>query len=339
MVGRLATAVGEVPVVSAILTPADHWGNAKVRLDFGRMDYMVAPGLYAVGVPGSASPILVTANYKLSFDSLRQHLVGRDLWLLVLDTRGVNVWCAAGKGTFGTDELVTRLHESGLDKLVKHRQVILPQLAGPGVAAHLVPKATGFSVRYGPVLASDLPAYLDGDFQTTTAMRYRDFPVVERLLLSPLELLLAIKGSLPLFVLLALGAGFAPGDGDGYLAKVLTQALAGLLPYLAGVFGGTVLTPLLLPILPGRAFAAKGAVAGLFVGLGGAFLFLNQHWLHGIGGLLLTITLASYWGMKFTGASPYTSLSGVRKEMRLAIPLQVVAGVTGLGCWLAASFI
>ena len=335
VVGALATVNGPVPVVSALLSPADRWGNFKVRLDFGRMDYKVDPGLYAVGEPGAGAAILVTANYKLSFDSLRQHLRGRDVWLLVLDTKGVNVWCAAGKGTFGTDELAARLNGSGLANLVAHRQVILPQLAGPGVAAHLIPKATGFSVRYGPTLAADLPAYLDAGGQATEVMRYKDFPFSERLLLSPLELLLALKGSLPFFVLLVLLFGFVPGDG--YKQNVIGQLMAGLFPYGAGVFGGTVLTPLCLPLLPGRAFAVKGAVAGLLLAVG---LLFNphHHWLQNGGALLLSIVLSSYWGMKFTGASTYTSLSGVKKEMRFAVPLQVAGGVIGLGCWLGACF-
>lgn len=214
--------------------------------------------------------------------------------------------------------------------------MIVPQLAGPGVAAHLVAKATGFSVRYGPVRAADLPAYLDGGLQATATMRYKGFPFVERLLLSPLEILLAVKGSLPFFVLLALGLGFVAAGGESYLNRVLAQALAGSKPYLAGILGGTVLAPLFLPLLPGRAFAVKGAVAGMIASLGLLPLFCNHNWLQGTGALLLTVVLSSYWGMKFTGASPYTSLSGVRKEMRLAVPLQIVGGVVGLGCWFAA---
>ncbi len=337
MVGVLETQIGPVPVVSAQLSSADRWGGVKVRLDFGRMDYQVEPGLYALGVPGVRSPILVTANYKLSFDSLRRHLAGRDLWLLVLDTRGVNVWCAAGKGTFGTDELVARLRESGLARLVDHRQVILPQLAGPGVAAHRIPAATGFTVRYGPILAADVPAYLDGGCQATPAMRYRLFPWRERLLLSPLEVLLAVKGSLPLFLLLALL--FALGPGDGYLRRALAHGLAGLPVYGAGVLGGAFLTPLFLPWLPGRAFALKGAAAGLLVAAGLLAVLPCRHWLQSGGAVALVAVLSSYWGMKFTGASTYTSLSGVQREMRLAVPLQLAVGVVGLGCWLAAGLL
>ena len=82
------------------------------------MDYKVEPGLYAVGSPDSASPVLVTSNYKMTFDRVRAELGGLNLWLMVLDTDGVNVWCAAGKGTFGIAEFVNRIRVTGLDGIV-----------------------------------------------------------------------------------------------------------------------------------------------------------------------------------------------------------------------------
>ena len=57
--------------------------------------------------------MLVTANYKLSFDSLRFALATIDAWLLVTDTRGINVWCAAGKGTFSASEVCEVVRRSG----------------------------------------------------------------------------------------------------------------------------------------------------------------------------------------------------------------------------------
>jgi CO dehydrogenase/acetyl-CoA synthase gamma subunit (corrinoid Fe-S protein) len=92
-----------VPQVGTKLTRADRLGTWKARWDIGRMDYLVPPGLYAVGNPTPADPVLVTANYKMSYDIVRSVLEGRNVWLLVLETYGINVWCAAGKGTFGTE--------------------------------------------------------------------------------------------------------------------------------------------------------------------------------------------------------------------------------------------
>ena len=100
------------------LSSQDIWGTVKVRSGFTRNNYKVAPGLYCVGNPGPASPVLVTANYKLSFDTLRSAMDPLDAWILVLDTRGINVWCAAGKGTFSTAEVVRRVKIVGLEKIV-----------------------------------------------------------------------------------------------------------------------------------------------------------------------------------------------------------------------------
>ena len=144
MVGAVETAAGKVPRVSGVLSFADRLGGLGVRWRVRRMSYTVEPGLYALDRPHARSPVLVTANYKLSFDRLRQAVAARDAWILVLDTRGVNVWCAAGKGTFATEELVRRVKLTGLEKVVTHRQMILPQLGATGVSAHRVKKECGF---------------------------------------------------------------------------------------------------------------------------------------------------------------------------------------------------
>ena len=131
----LDTPVGLVPQVSHRLSARDRWGAARVRCGFGRSDYKVEPGLYALNHPQAGSEVLVTANYKLSFDALRSKLAGHNFWILALDTDGVNVWCAAGKRTMGTDNLVAAVKSSGLAKLLSHRRLIAPQLAGPGISA------------------------------------------------------------------------------------------------------------------------------------------------------------------------------------------------------------
>ena len=168
--GSVQTSVGEIPQISSSPAWADRLGGIKTRWGIGRMRYTVEPGLYALGSPSDDSPVLVTANYKMSFDRLRQALPGLNAWLLVLDTQGINVWCAAGKGTFGTTELVKRIESSGLSRVVSHRNLILPQLSGPGIAAHEVKKLSGFKVIYGPIRATDLPAFMEAGLKATPEM-------------------------------------------------------------------------------------------------------------------------------------------------------------------------
>ncbi len=183
--GSIETAAGRVPCVAARGTWHATLGAAAVRWGIGRRRYTVPPGLVAVGTPTPDSPLVVTANYQLSLDHVRWALEGMDGWVLVLDTKGINVWCAAGKGTFGTDELVARLESSGVAKVVGHKTLILPQLGAPGVAAHEVSRRTGFKVVYGPVYAKDLPAFLHAGMKATPEMRRVGFTLRERLAVVP----------------------------------------------------------------------------------------------------------------------------------------------------------
>ena len=306
------------------------------------MHYTVEPGLYALGRPSDRSPALVTANYKMSFDKLREALPGRDAWILVLDTKGINVWCAAGKGTFGTMELVSRIESSGLKQIISHRELILPQLSGPGVAAHLVKKLSGFKVIYGPIRARDLFVFLDSGLKVTPEMRLKTFTTWERTELVPMELVGALKPGILVMIIFFLLA-FLGKSGEGW-TDALSHGLFSALAMLTAVLVGSVLTPLLLPWLPGRAFSIKG----LSLGILSALILIVFRWgdwitktgrLEIIAWLLLIPAIAAYLAMNFTGASTYTSLSGVKKEMRWALPLEIAAGMIGLGLWFGSHFI
>jgi acetyl-CoA decarbonylase/synthase complex subunit gamma len=58
--------------------------------------------------------------------------------------------------------------------------------------------------------------------------------------------------------------------------------------------------------------------------------------LEAIAWLFLIPTLSAYLAMNFTGASTYTSLSGVKREMRKALPLEIGAAIVGLGLWIGS---
>ncbi len=340
--GSILTAVGRIPQVSAEWQSLDHWGTIKARWGIGRMAYTVDPGLYALGNPDNDSPVLVTANYKMSFDKLRGELPGRNLWILVLDTKGINVWCAAGHGTFGTEELIRRITASGLKNIVNHRKLIMPQLGAPGVAAHEVKRFSGFKVYYGPIRSKDLAVYLDSGWKATPAMRMMDFPLKERAALIPIELVAAVKQFLIIAPVIFILSGI--GGPAGFWANMINYGLFAVFALLAAVFSGAVLNPLLLPYLPGRAFSTKGFVIGLAVAL--ILLHLRNPDLHIWAGrtetlawLLMIPAISSFLAMNFTGASTYTSLSGVKKEMRWALPAQIAAASVGLLTWIAARLI
>ncbi|MGE5474678.1 MAG: mercury methylation corrinoid protein HgcA [Ignavibacteriales bacterium] len=323
-VGKVETAVGSLPQVSTKLNFSDTIGAWKARWGINRMNYKINPGLYAVGAPKDTSPVLVTANYKLTFDSLRKELAGIDAWILVLDTKGINVWCAAGKGTFGTKEIVNRINKTELSKVVTHRTLILPQLGAPGVSAHEVTKHSGFKVVYGPVRAKDLKEFISLGMKATEKMRTVNFTTYDRLVLTPIELVSTFKISLMIFGIL-------------FLLNLISIKPFGLIDfygYIGALVVGCVVTPVLLPWIPGRAFAWKGWLLGLFWAISLNILngwpgVSSYNWIRAVGYLLVLPSVSAFCAMNFTGCSTYTSFSGVLKEMKIAIPAIIIS--IGLG--------
>lgn len=321
----LEAKAGKIPKVSTQLNISDKWGAIKVRWSIKRMSYTVPPGVYAVGKPTKDSIVLVSANYKLSFDVLRKELEGLNAWVMVLDTKGINVWCAAGKGTFGTDEIVNRIERTGLKKIVNHKRIILPQLSATGVAAHKVKKQSGFSVIYGPIRASDIEQFLKNGMKATPEMREVTFSFYDRLKLIGVELVGSFKIlliSIPILLLLAIlrtgGLSFETIFNNG------------IINILFACFAGIFLGPLFLPYWPGRAFSLKGIFPGLiFFALSFLLKTTGENTLEILSWMFLIPAISSFLLMNFTGASTYTSLSGVIKEMRTAIPLQIAFAVFG----------
>ena len=324
--GFMETEAGPVPEVTSRLSAKDRLGTIMVRWSIARSNYKVEPGIYALGSPDKNSEVLVTANYKLSFDTLRKNLSGLDVWILVLDTKGINVWCAAGKGTFGTNELVNRLKSVSLDKIVSHKHVILPQLGAVGVAAHSVKTSSDFSVVYGPVRVSDIKEFLKSHMAATKEMRRVNFGFIDRVVLIPVDFIYRLGYILGGLALAFIISGI---NKEGIsAARIFENGLPVARNIFLAYVSGIVITPMILPYIPARSFAMKGFITGLAV-------YILLFFTHGLGGSLTEIlgwfflitSLSSFVAMNFTGSSTYTSLSGVKKEMKTALPLQIVSGI------------
>jgi len=300
----------ERPTTSA-LNLANYWDHFVARCGINRDRRRITPGLYSLDHPTPDSHVFVTANYTLSFDALRSALPSVSAHLLVLDTKGINVWCAAGKGTFGTDELVNRIEASGLRNVVRHRRLILPQLGAAGVSAHEVRKRSGFEVEYGPVRARDLPEYLKTR-KATPEMRRVRFNLADRLILIPVELLGVLSPVLVIgAVLYALGHPMV--------------SLAAIVAIIAGV----VFFPILLPWLPTPNFATKGFILDALVAIPFAWAQLVSK--GEIGPLvrvgwagvcfLAMSSVTAFVCLNFTGSTPFTSRTGVRREIFTYVPV------------------
>jgi hypothetical protein len=321
------TASPKIFHTSSSITFRDHWDHILARIGWKRGEHRLEPGLYALGNPTPDSPVFVTANYSLSFDALRSSLKGVDGYILVLNTQGINVWCAAGKGTFSSDEIVNRVMSTGLSNLVLHRKLILPQLGAPGVAAHEVKQRSGFWVEYGPVRAMDLPKYL-ASRQATPEMRRVEFSLRDRLVLIPVDLTNAFLPTLVAGVVFYFLGGWVSA-----IAVVVT-ALTGI-----------ALFPIFLPWLPTHNFSTKGFFLGGLVALpftASAFLrHPDWTWYRQAGQalefLLAMPAVTAFLALNFTGATTFTSRSGVKREMFAYIP--AMAWTFGVGILLAVVFV
>ncbi len=307
-----------------------------MRLGVGRDSYRISPGLYSLGEPDQDSPVLVTGNFKLTFDHVRSKLARISCWLLVVETYGINVWCAAGKQSFSTEEVARMVRSTGIERIVSHRKLILPQLAGPSVAAHKLGKLCGFSGIFGPVRIEDLPEFLDMGLRASRDMRSVRFPLAQRLEVALVEVYGARKFLMWALLACLLLAVLSPGGFS--LAKILGAGLGAYSVVLLGFATGVFLVPALLPHIPLRSFAAKGLAAGAITGLLPA-AFLSGSALEAMLPLMVCSAFASWFAMHYTGSTPFTSLSGVDREMRRYMPVQGGLLLISVAMWLILPWI
>jgi DMSO reductase anchor subunit len=211
-------------------------------------------------------------------------------------------------------------------------------LGATGVSARDVKKQSGFEVVYGPIRAKDIPEFLKNNRKTKGNMRKVTFSFIERLILTPIELKAVLKPVLIIAIVLFIISGFGPGFFS--FSNAWTRGLTAIIFLFTGILSGAVITPALLPFIPFREFAAKGIISGIAVS-GLSILMVSPS----IGGRafllslsLFTIVISSILAMNFTGATPFTSPSGVEKEMRRFLPIQAIIIVVSTGLWIYSAF-
>lgn len=175
-------------------------------------------GLVKIGDPEKDSPVFLTCNYHLTVQRIKRALRGKDTYLLIANSRGINVWCASIGGHFTNHDVISVLKTSGIEDLVSRREVILPQLAAAGIEAKVVEERTGWSVVWGPVYAKDIPRFLKAGQKKSPEMGEVGFPWTHRLEM-------AIAWSFPISLLLSLILIFFWSEGI-LPAVVLTWGLS-----------------------------------------------------------------------------------------------------------------
>jgi hypothetical protein len=256
----------------------------------------------------------------LSFNKLRSSLNDLDAWILVINSRGINVWCAAGKGTFGTVEIIKCLNQYKISEIVKHKTIIVPQLGASGVSAFMIRKESGFKVIFGPVRAKDIASFIKNKMTATKEMRTVYFSFLERLVLTPVELSQSIKYPAVIIPIVYFLTYMTQQLGLGHLLTIL---------FIFSFLSGNVILQLLLPLLPFRSFVLNGWIFGFippFIVLFFTTLVLKISAVFAIFFLFPAITAFLFFN--FTGCTTYTNPSGVKKEMTLFFwPLVISMGL------------
>lgn len=186
-------------------------------------------GLMSVGDPKRDSPVVVTGNYTETVRRVRAALKGEDVWLLVANSKGINVWCAAGGGHLTHHDVISAVVTTDVSSRVDGRTLILPQLAATGIERQKVTDATGWATVWGPARAEDLPSFLQRGHRATPAQRYMRFPPAERMQMAFMWWLPLVVIGIPLFSWLG---GWSVGLAVACSISALSFGIFAALPWL-----------------------------------------------------------------------------------------------------------
>jgi ubiquinone/menaquinone biosynthesis C-methylase UbiE len=232
-----------VALEAALPTGLRHWAlraAAWFALPVG-----VAPGVYELGRPGRSAPVLLTANFLASVEAVRAGMAGGSGYLVVEDTGGWNVWCAADAGRFNGAKAAALLELYGVCEMVEDRRIVVPRLGGR-VQAQLV-ALSGWDVAVGPLEARDLPQFLASGLGPEMHSLARLYRLPERIRVGVLTLV-----QIPLFL---------------FPLRWLPRSARR--PAWRFAVAASCVLPLAHDALPGRTGVAKGTYLGLATVLAG----------------------------------------------------------------------
>jgi NAD-dependent dihydropyrimidine dehydrogenase PreA subunit len=227
--------------------------------------------------------------------------------LLVANSNGINVWCAAGGGHLTHHDVIAAIRASRIGQLVGHRTLVLPQLSAGGIERHKITEATGWTATWGPARLEDLPEFLDRGQRVKKAHRFMRFPLWERLEM-------ALVWTVPMTVMTVLAVGFFVGWPAGLVAAAVTVSM--VVGWHAGFVAAAVtvlIVSALFAALPWVSLTGRGrlmtygavVVLGFATGIG-ALAVLGEL----SGASLLALAIVSVGGMSvlsldLTGTTPW----------------------------------
>lgn len=182
--------------------------------------------------------------------------------------------------------------------------LILPQLAAPGIDIRVVRKETEWNCKFGPVYARAIPEYVAKGCNKTSEMRHARWPLVNRLDVG-------IGVSFPMFLVILI------------IMAVFLRAW--LVEFVVLGWGLTILMCGLYPLIPGRVGWHKLIFLEVLIGVGLlAYVFFDGGQVPYIRGLFfMTSGLVALIGIDFGGATPF--------EKSQLDPLLDKLGIRGIG--------
>lgn len=287
---------------------------------FKKNPYSVMPGLYFTGdTYDKNTPLVVTCNFLSTIVLLCRNISPLNVRMLIVDTNGINVWCSAGKGKFSSQEILNKLnmYERSIITDSDEIELIIPKLSLSGVKLSEL-KRNNVRPVIGPVYANKLKQYLEHppykDCASDTVIfgiKARAYTVVPTVVqFSKYIILMAIL----LFI-------FDNLFKTGFHWQVMPIGVAISFFY-----------PLLFPWLADRSFAIKGISLAFLLSLfiiflytrGGISLFLAIFYAAFIFGTSIFLALS------YTGNSPVSNYSKVKKEIVTFLPLSVFCYVIAM---------
>jgi hypothetical protein len=187
------------------------------------------------------------------------------------------------------------------------------------------------------VRAADIKKFISDGYRADKAMRKVTFSFTDRVKLIPNDFIYGkyyLLGAIAVLFLISglsrQGLSFKDfwSNGGQSIVKIFFAYVAGI-----------VITPMFLPYIPGRHFSLKGFFSGSLVFLILLLFETPVHIIETLSWFLIITAISSFLAMNFTGSSTFTSLSGVKKEMKLSVPIQIGFAFIGLVLQIVGKFI
>jgi ubiquinone/menaquinone biosynthesis C-methylase UbiE len=286
----------------------------KIRCIFtGQIDHVpIEPGIYISGTPGPKDPIIVTANYDYTYIRVMNDLKKTNAFVLCVDSRGINVWCAARGDDFGNKQLMEAVDATGIQHITKTKRLFLPQLCAGGVSAPKLPMKTPkfpFDIMYGPVWSKDLPEYLDTKpVRKPIKMKSAEFTLPHRILAGTTHTAFLFRKIFLIPLLAFLGI---------LLIAKQTSVIWVVLNYVMSIILTNLLIAGAIPLTNfTRKFIKKATVLGMgnMIFLGIISYLIHSSWIFTLFNLLMYFWLGFFTTMSFSGYTFATSPREIGEE-------------------------